>query len=237
MTTRLIKMFLIAMALLVSGAASAQDDRQFINAILESTNSVWNEEFRSLGRDYKVPSLIYYQSNSVSTACGIGGPQFGPFYCPMDEKVYLHNGFFQLLEQKFDAPGDMAQAYVISHEIGHHVQKQLGIVAKINELKANNPGAENQIQVRMELHADCLAGMWARLARNNQSIVLQPGDIAEVLNAARQIGDDNLQRRSTGRIEPESFTHGTGAQRSRWFKKGAAYGKLSVCNEVFQSID
>jgi predicted metalloprotease len=164
------------------------------------------------------------------TACGTGVAQMGPFYCPIDRKVYIDLSFYDLLKQRFDAPGDFAQAYVIAHEVGHHVQKLLGIADKVQEVKETLDESEaNALQVRMELQADCLAGVWANL--NDQvKNRLQPGDVEEGLNAASQIGDDMIQRRTQGHIVPDAFTHGSAAQRVRWFKAGLESGDIGQCD-------
>lgn len=225
----------VILTLTISAIAFGNEALTLIRFVAASTHEVWKQEFQTMGRVYNQPKVITFTGN-VSTACGTGSSSVGPFYCPLDETVYLDVAFFEELANRFQAPGDMAQAYAVAHEVGHHVQNKLGIVASLREMQAAHPEAANQIQVRMELHADCLAGMWARIANNKQKMI-EPGDIREVLNAARQIGDDNMQRRVTGTVRPDTFTHGTGDQRSRWFKKGIAYGKLSVCNEVLKSID
>lgn len=230
-----VKVLASLLTLAISVVAFGDEAMTLIRFVASSTQEVWKQEFQTMGRVYNQPRVITFSEN-ISTACGTGSSNMGPFYCPLDETIYLDKYFFDELANRFQAPGDMAQAYVIAHEVGHHVQNKLGLLTKIRELQAANPGLSNQIQVRIELHADCLAGMWARIANAKQKMI-EPGDIREVLNAARQIGDDNMQRRMTGTVHPDTFTHGTGDQRSRWFKKGIAYGKLSVCNEVFQALD
>jgi predicted metalloprotease len=186
--------------------------------------------FEAAGRRYVPPTLVLF-TGGTQTACGAGVAAMGPFYCPVDQKVYIDLSFYDQLKRRFHAPGDFAQAYVIAHEIGHHVQKLLGVADKVQSLKerAGDEVRANALQVRMELQADCLAGVWASL--NDQvKNRLQPGDVEAGLNAAAQIGDDTLQRRSQGRVVPESFTHGSSAQRVTWFRKGLEGGQMSVCD-------
>ena len=211
-------------------AAGEDEMKSFISKVLADTEDVWSAVFKSFGRNYVDPPLVIY-SGITRTACGAGQAAMGPFYCPLDQKVYIDLGFYDELRRKFNVSGDFAQAYVIAHEVGHHVQKLLGIADKVQDLK-NSAGDErtaNQLQVRMELQADCLAGVWANLNDQMKSR-LQPGDVEEALNAASQIGDDMVQRRMTGRIIPDAFTHGTAAQRVRWFKTGLEAGRMDVCD-------
>jgi hypothetical protein len=169
-------------------------------------------------------------SDATRTACGTGVAAMGPFYCPLDRKIYIDLAFYDQLKRRFDAPGDFAQAYVIAHEVGHHVQKLLGIADKVQELKSTLGDSDsNALQVRMELQADCLAGVWANLNDQVRSR-LEPGDVEEGLNAASQIGDDIMQRRIQGRIVPDAFTHGSSAQRVRWFRAGLESGDITVCD-------
>lgn len=201
----------------------------FVSAILANTEDVWHEVFREAGRTYQPPKLVLF-SQAVRSECGIAGEATGPFYCPVDRKVYLDLSFFEELQQHFQAPGDFAQAYVIAHEIGHHVQTLLGISQKVSSLRERlQPAEANQLSVRLELQADCLAGVWANRAQRARQI-LEAGDIEEGLNAAAAIGDDRLQRRAQGRIVPESFTHGSSAQRVRWFRRGLERGDFENCN-------
>jgi predicted metalloprotease len=194
----------------------------FVRAVLASTEDVWNEVLPQHGESYREPTLVLFR-DAVDSACGMQGSAVGPFYCPGDEQLYLDLAFFEELERRLGAPGDFAQAYVIAHEVGHHVQRILGTEAEVRaaQRRLDEAGA-NELSVRMELQADFYAGVWAHYARE----ALEPGDVEEALNAASQIGDDNLQRRSGGRIVPESFTHGTSQQRVRWFRKGLDKGDL-----------
>jgi uncharacterized protein len=210
--------------------ANEDSEKAFISKVLADTEDVWTAVFKSFGRNYPDPDLVIY-SGMTRTACGAGQAAMGPFYCPLDQKVYIDLAFYEELKRKFNVSGDFAQAYVIAHEIGHHVQKQLGILDKAQELKerAGDEATANQIQVRTELQADCLAGVWANL-NDQMKKRLQPGDVEEALNAASQIGDDMIQRKMTGRIVPDAFTHGTAAQRVRWFKAGLEAGRMDACD-------
>ena len=214
-------------------SATGQDELgRFTRRVLADTEDVWDRVFQAAGRQYKKPTLVMF-TGSTRTACGQGLSQMGPFYCPLDQKVYVDLAFYEELKRRFRAPGDFAQAYVIAHEVGHHVQTVLGVADKVQEMKQAYPREANQIQVRMELQADCLAGVWANL--NDQlKKRLQPGDIEEGLNAASQIGDDMIQRQTQGHVVPESFTHGSSAQRVRWFKTGFESGNMQVC-DTFRS--
>jgi predicted metalloprotease len=213
-----------------SDIGSSNDEaRRFVSVILADTEDVWAELFRAAGRSYQPPKLVLF-SQAVRSECGIAGEATGPFYCPLDRKVYLDLSFFEELRQRFRAPGDFAQAYVIAHEIGHHVQTLLGISQKVSSLRERlHPVEANQLSVRLELQADCLAGVWANRAHRARQ-VLEAGDIEEGLNAAAAIGDDRLQRRAHGRVVPESFTHGSSAQRVRWFRRGLERGDLDQCD-------
>ena len=206
------------------------DMTRFVRRVLADTEDTWGRVFEAAGRRYVPPTLVLFIGDT-QTPCGTGVAAMGPFYCPLDQKVYIDLSFYDQLKRRFHAPGDFAQAYVIAHEIGHHVQKLLGVADKVQSLKqrAGDEVQANALQVRMELQADCLAGVWASL--NDQlKKRLQPGDVEAGLNAAAQIGDDTLQRRSQGRVVPESFTHGSSAQRVRWFRKGLEGGQMSVCD-------
>jgi len=211
-----------------------QDDlAKFVAVVLADTEDTWHPQFQKLNRTYKEPKLVLF-SNVVRSACGTAQSATGPFYCPGDQKIYIDLIFFQEMKTKFGAPGDFAQAYVVAHEVGHHVQTLLGISAKVRQAKSTSSRIEaNAIQVRMELQADCLAGLWANNTQATKQI-LEAGDIDEALNAASAIGDDRLQKRSQGRVTPDSFTHGTSAQRARWFKRGFKSGKLNDC-DTFQA--
>jgi uncharacterized protein len=208
-----------------SGTPVDGSKRDFVSAVLGETEDVWREVFRQRGATYQDPKLVLF-SGAERSACGLADVATGPFYCPGDRKVYLDLTFFQELSNKLGAPGDFAQAYVIAHEVGHHVQNLLGITDKVDAMRARLNKAEfNAVSVRLELQADFLAGVWANHAQKKWQI-LEPGDIEEALNAASQIGDDRLQRRSQGYVVPDAFTHGTSEQRVRWFKKGLETGDL-----------
>ena len=208
----------------------ANDDlRDFVAVVLADTEDVWSDAFRRMGKTYRPPTLVLF-SQAVESACGMAGSAVGPFYCPFDQKVYLDLSFFGDLRARFGAPGDFAQAYVIAHEVGHHVQKLLGIADKVNELRSRASQSEaNQLSVMMELQADCLAGIWAHRADKTRQI-LEAGDIDEGLNAASQIGDDRMQKRTQGHVVPDAFTHGSSAQRVRWFRQGLESDSLQSCD-------
>ena len=198
---------------------------QFVSKVLASTEDVWTQLFRANGRQYRDPKLVLY-TGSTRTACGVGQAAMGPFYCPNDEQLYIDLAFYDDLRKRFGAPGDFAQAYVIAHEIGHHVQKQLGIMDRLQQ--GTSRSQHNQMSVRVELQADCFAGVWGHHAASAN--LLDPGDMEQALAAATAIGDDRLQKQSQGYVVPESFTHGTSAQRVRWFKRGMDTGKVSECD-------
>ena len=206
-----------------------QDEMKvFVSRVLADTEDVWNKVFEGFGKRYKEPQLVIF-SGATRTACGTGQTAMGPFYCPLDQKVYIDLKFYEELRRRFRAPGDFAQAYVIAHEVGHHVQTILGIAERVQAMKQQYPREANQIQVRMELQADCLAGVWANLNHQLKNR-LQPGDIEEGLNAATAIGDDMIQKQTQGYVVPESFTHGSSAQRVRWFKTGLESGNMQTCD-------
>jgi predicted metalloprotease len=213
-----------------SGRPGINDDqRKFVAVVLAETEDVWHEAFRKRGRTYQAPTLVLF-SGAVQSACGMAGSAVGPFYCPSDHKVYLDLSFFDDLRTRFGASGDFAEAYVIAHEVGHHVQTLLGISRKVQELQTRvNPSERNKLSVRMELQADCLAGVWAHQADKSRQI-LEAGDIEEALNAASAIGDDRIQRKTQGYVVPDAFTHGSAAQRVRWFKLGLESGNLQSCD-------
>jgi len=212
-----------------SRVRSEDDMKRFVSQVLADTEDVWTKVFAGFGKRYTEPQMVLF-SGATRTACGTGVAQMGPFYCPLDRKVYIDLSFYDMMKRRFDAPGDFAQAYVIAHEVGHHVQKLLGIADKVQELKEQSDERDaNALQVRMELQADCLAGVWANL--NDQvKNRLQPGDVEEGLNAASQIGDDMIQRRTQGQVVPDAFTHGTSEQRVRWFKTGLQSGEIAQCD-------
>jgi predicted metalloprotease len=204
-----------------------QDDElaEFVSVILRDTEIVWSRLFAEMGLEYRKPTLVLFRGNVVS-ACGFGSAASGPFYCPGDEKLYVDLAFYQELQDRFGAPGDFAQAYVIAHEVGHHVQKQLGTMDKVHALQQRVDKVEaNELSVRLELQADFLAGVWAHHAQVQRQI-LEKGDIEEGLNAASSIGDDTLQKQAQGYVVKDAFTHGTSAQRVRWFRKGLETGEL-----------
>jgi predicted metalloprotease len=205
-------------------------EARFVAKILHSTEVVWTDVFRESGRTYQPPKLVIFK-DSWPTACGQGSAAMGPFYCPNDQKVYIDLRFYDLLSQKLGAPGQFAQAYVVAHEVGHHVQNQLGIMQKVDAMRSRaNEAQANALSVRVELQADCFAGVWANRSQKEQGWRLDPGDIETALNAASQIGDDTLQRQSRGTVVPETFTHGTSAQRVSWFKRGVDTGSVEQCN-------
>ena len=212
-----------------AGSGRDDDDRRFVAVVLAETEDVWNDVFTRGGRRYQEPKLVLF-SGSVDSACGKAGSAVGPFYCPADHKVYLDLAFFDELHNRFGASGDFARAYVIAHEIGHHVQTQLGILEQVTELQSRAGAAErNKLSVMLELQADCLAGMWAHQAQKRRDI-LESGDLEEGLNAASAVGDDRIQKSTRGYAVPDGFTHGSSAQRVRWFKRGFEEGTLRACN-------
>lgn len=205
--------------------APRDDASKFIAVVLADTEDIWNELFRKMGRQYEEPKLLLF-SNQTRSGCGFASGASGPFYCPEDRRVYIDLTFYRMLHERFGAPGDFAQAYVIAHEVGHHVQKLLGMSDRVQAERGRISEAEyNRLSVRLELQADFFAGIWAHYADRAKHVV-EPGDIDEALRAASVIGDDNLQRRSQGYVVPESFTHGTSEQRVRWFRKGYETGDL-----------
>lgn len=207
------------------------DDRmaKFVGTVLADTEDVWKDVFAKGGGTYQEPRLVLFRG-ATRTACGQGQAAMGPFYCPADQKVYIDLGFYETLRNRLGAPGDFAQAYVIAHEVGHHVQNLLGISSKMEQMRGRVSQVEyNGLNVRLELQADCFAGVWAFHAQNARQI-LEQGDVEEAMNAAARIGDDALQRSSGGAVVPESFTHGTSAQRQRWFSTGLKSGTVKACD-------
>lgn len=201
-----------------------EEQKQFVATVLANTEDVWADLFRQMGRQYREPKLVLFR-DQVDSACGLAGAAVGPFYCPGDEKLYLDLSFFAELKTRFRAPGDFAEAYVIAHEVGHHVQRLLGTMDKVESARGRLSEQENnQLSVRLELQADFLAGVWAHYAQKKG--VLEPGDVEEALGAASAVGDDRLQRESQGYVVPDSFTHGTSEQRIRWFRKGFDTGDI-----------
>lgn len=204
------------------------DTARFVSQVLASTEDTWNTAFRASGRNYQEPKLVLF-SGMTPTACGTGQSAMGPFYCPGDQKVYIDLVFFRELKERFKAPGEFAQAYVIAHEVGHHVQQQLGISAQVEKARRRaGPREANALSVKLELQADCLAGVWGKHADSMR--LLEPGDLEAALTAASAIGDDRLQQQAQGRIVPDSFTHGSSAQRVRWFRRGFESGDMNQCN-------
>ena len=202
---------------------------QFVARVLGETEDTWSTIFQTnLDRQYVAPKMVLFRG-ATPTACGTGQSAMGPFYCPADQKVYLDLSFFDEMTRQLNAPGDFAQAYVIAHEVGHHVQQLLGISDQVNQLRQSHPGQANALSVRLELQADCFAGLWARRADQARGI-LESGDIEEGLNAATAIGDDTLQKKSQGYVVPDAFTHGSSAQRVEWFKRGLDSGDLRQCD-------
>jgi len=209
--------------------AANDDMRNFVAVVLAETEDVWNAAFAKSGKTYEEPKLVLF-SGAVESACGMAGSAVGPFYCPADHKVYLDLDFFEELHYQFGASGDFAQAYVIAHEVGHHVQTLLGITQKVTELQSRSSRSDrNKLSVMTELQADCLAGMWAHQADKNRNI-LEAGDIEEGLNAASAVGDDRIQKRTQGYVVPDGFTHGSAAQRVMWFKRGFEQGNFQACD-------
>jgi uncharacterized protein len=213
-----------------AGDSQAQDPGyRFVKVVLADTEDVWGAYFQRSGQQYDMPKLRVFRG-SEPTACGTGEAAMGPFYCPADRKVYIDLSFYDTLRQRLGAPGDFAQAYVIAHEVGHHLQNLMGTTAKLDQARGRVSEREmNALSVKLELQADCFAGVWANLSQRSKGW-LEQGDIEEALNAASQIGDDTLQKRSRGSVVPESFTHGSSAQRVRWFKRGLEAGDLKVCD-------
>ncbi|WP_455270848.1 KPN_02809 family neutral zinc metallopeptidase [Rhizobium herbae] len=216
------------------GSAAEEETKAFVSTVLAETEDTWNGIFQASGETYVEPKLVIFR-DGINSACGMASSASGPFYCPGDQKVYLDMAFFDELAQKFGASGDFAEAYVIAHEVGHHVQNLLGILPKVNAQRQRMSEADsNQMSIRVELQADCFAGIWGKYTE--QKGLLEQGDLDEALNAATQIGDDTLQKRTQGYVVPESFNHGTSAQRSTWFKRGFDSGKLSACDTFNTNI-
>lgn len=209
--------------------AKESELKEFVSVVLADTEDTWNPIFQQLGRQYEEPPLVLF-SGAVQSACGMAGAATGPFYCPGDHKVYLDLSFFDELDRQFGAPGDFAQAYVVAHEVGHHVQNLLGILPKVDQYRRQaDEAAANHASVLLELQADCFAGVWANHAQRARQ-VLQQGDIEEGLNAASKIGDDRMMQRAGRYVNPESFTHGSSEQRVRWFRTGLQTGQLEACD-------
>jgi uncharacterized protein len=206
--------------------APADETGQFVSSVLGSTEDIWQQIFQQNGQTYKQPRLVLF-SGATPSACGMGQAAMGPFYCPPDQRVYLDTSFFKQMERQFNAAGDFAAAYVVAHEVGHHVQNLMGIMDKVQQERQRVSRTQsNELSVRTELQADCFAGVWAHHAKQS----LDPGDIEEALNAATAIGDDKIQQKTQGEVVPDSFTHGSSAQRVRWFKTGFESGQVRSCN-------
>jgi len=215
--------------------APPQNDEmyEFVKAVHNDVQATWEQQFASSGQAYQPATLVLF-TDSTQSGCGYGQAAMGPFYCPADQKAYIDLGFYNDLKQRFGAPGDFAQAYVLAHEIGHHVQHQLGIDQMVRQAQEQDPGRANELSVLMELQADCFAGVWGHVAAQRQSvqegIILEPGDVEEALTAASAIGDDRIQQQSSGRVNPESWTHGSSQQRVQWFRKGMESGNPDQCD-------
>ncbi len=217
------------------GTPEEERAKEFVSVVLADTEDVWTDQFQQQGRAYRKPKLVLF-SGSVDSACGFANAAVGPFYCPADQKVYIDLGFFQELSNRLGAPGDFAQAYVIAHEVGHHVQQQLGISDWVHEKRRTLSDVEyNDLSVRLELQADFLAGVWVHHAQKKFQI-LEEGDLEEAFQATQAIGDDRLQRQAQGYVVPDSFTHGTSAQRLRWFRKGLESGDMTQ-GDTFRAKD
>ncbi len=220
-----------------TGATTAQSDPardqqeqplvQFVTFVLNDTQNTWSQILPQQGVPYRHAKLVLFR-DAYDSACGMAQSATGPFYCPEDEKVYIDLGFYDELKQRFGAPGEFAEAYVLAHEIGHHVQKLLGIEARMRAAQQQNPGAANQLSVALELQADCFAGVWGH--STEQRNLLDPGDVDSGLKAAAAVGDDRIQRMSRGTVNPETFTHGSSAQRMQWFQRGFQDGSIAACN-------
>src|SRR5450432_1120991 len=214
----------------VQSPPATDPNAKFVSQVLKSTETVWTDAFQERGQTYTEPKLRLFR-DSYPTACGQGSAAAGPFYCSQDRVIYLDLGFFDLMTRQLGAPGQFAHAYVIGHEVGHHVQNLLGILGKINAQRERSSEAQaNALSVRLELQADCFAGVWANLSQKERGWRLESGDIESALNAASRIGDDTLQRQSRGVVVPETFTHGTSAQRVSWVKRGVSSGKIDSCD-------
>jgi uncharacterized protein len=210
-----------------NGPDADSKEVQFVSFVLDDAQGFWRQQFQAAGKPYRRAKLVLFR-NQVSSGCGQASAATGPFYCPLDQKVYIDLGFFDELSSRFQAPGDFAQAYVLAHEIGHHIQQQLGIEQDVRRQSQDDPGDSNELSVRLELQADCLAGVWARSTYDRG--ILESGDLQEGLQAASSVGDDRIQAKTQGRIDPETFTHGTSEQRSHWLQTGFDSGKLESCD-------
>jgi len=210
-----------------ASSAAQNKEVQFVSFVLDDVQTTWQNLLPAEGKQYRHAKLVLFR-DSIDSACGQAESTTGPFYCPDDEKVYLDLGFFDELKSRFGAPGEFAQAYVIAHEIGHHVQKILGIESRVRRLRANNPAQANPLSVRVELQADCFAGVWAK--STEQRKIIDQSDVQAGLQAAAAVGDDRLQKMATGHVSPESFTHGSSRERTEWFQAGLNSGRISACD-------
>jgi predicted metalloprotease len=217
----------------VPGSPNEGKEVDFVSFVLDDVQGFWRQQFASAGKPYQKAKLVLFRGQTNS-GCGLASSETGPFYCPLDQRVYIDLGFFDELSNRFKAPGDFAQAYVLAHELGHHVQQQLGIEENVRRQSQANPDDANELSVRLELQADCLAGVWARSTYDRG--ILESGDLQEGLTAASAVGDDRIQQQTQGRIDPETFTHGTAEQRSHWLQTGFDSGKLEACDTFSGSI-
>jgi hypothetical protein len=211
----------------VPGSPDEEKEFQFVDFVQGDAQDFWTQEFQAAGKPYQRAKVVVFR-NQVQSGCGLASSATGPFYCPLDQRVYLDLGFFNELQNRFKAPGDFAEAYVVAHEIGHHIQQQLGIEQSVRRQSQQNPDDANELSVRLELQADCLAGVWARSTYDRG--ILESGDLQEGLTAAAAVGDDRIQQQAQGRIDPESFTHGTSEQRAHWLQTGFDSGDLNTCD-------
>jgi predicted metalloprotease len=211
----------------VSSSPEEEKEVQFVSFVLDDVQNTWTQIFAQEGQTYKHAKLVLFREG-VRSGCGFAQTEMGPFYCPADQKVYIDLGFYKELRDRFGASGDFAEAYVIAHELGHHVQNLLGISDKVERAQQQNPDQAKALSVRLELQADCLAGVWGHSTQ--QRNILETGDVDEALNAAASVGDDRIQKQTTGRVNPETWTHGSAAERSRWFKTGFESGKIESCD-------
>jgi uncharacterized protein len=217
----------------VSAAPGDDKLKGFVGFVLKDVQDTWTQIFAQNGQTYRHAHLVLF-TGGIRSGCGYAQTEMGPFYCPADEKVYIDLGFYQELRDRFGASGDFAEAYVVAHELGHHVQKLLGISEKVEEAQRRSPRSANALSVKLELQADCLAGIWAHTTP--QRNILEPGDVEQAMNAAAAVGDDHIQKQTTGQVNPETWTHGSAAQRSHWFKAGFDGGTIQSC-DTFNSSD
>ena len=211
----------------VQSTPQEEERVQFVSFVLDDVQNTWTREFQQIGREYEHARLVLF-TDATRSGCGTADAAAGPFYCPEDRKVYIDLGFYQELKNRFGAPGDFAQAYVLAHEIGHHVQHLLGLTDQVRANQERNPSRANALSVRLELQADCLAGIWARSTSERR--LLEQGDVEEALGAASAVGDDRIQRQAGGRVSPERWTHGSARQRAGWFRRGLDSGRIDDCN-------